>query len=168
MTKMPKIIVEIHQSIANLPYIDKLKEQFIAYKAMSYTYAHDAGLPIAEFLPTLSVEDQMNFPPDHQMFGKDKLFEGPERAINEQLYHVHLYRPEQPKTNWHSSEKEVMQWKCTSDSVLVYSHVPVDTDDSVFLFLRIVDPGAHDAYKTPGLVEKWAKEAQDFRCSYRR
>ncbi|MFH2375026.1 hypothetical protein, partial [Klebsiella aerogenes] len=87
---MPKIIVEIHQSIAHLPNIQKLKEQFIQYKSMSYEYAKDTGFAVTEFLPTLSVADQEAFPPDHQMFGKDKLFEGPQRAIQEQLFHVHL------------------------------------------------------------------------------
>lgn len=165
---MPKIIVEIHQSIAHLPNIQKLKEQFIQYKSMSYEYAKDTGFAVTEFLPTLSVADQEAFPPDHQMFGKDKLFEGPQRAIQEQLFHVHLFRPNQQKTYWHTDEKPVMQWECTSDSALVYSHIPTSTDDSLFLFIRVIDPGAHDAYKQPGLVEKWAKLAQDHRCTVRR
>lgn len=165
---MSKIIVEIHQSIAHLPNINRLKEQFIQYKSMSYEYAKDTGLAITEFLPTLSVPDQQAFPPDHQMFGKDKLFEGPQRAISEQLYHVHLYRQGQEKTHWNTDKNPVMQWKCTSDSALVYSHIPASEDESLFLFIRVIDPGAHDAYKQPGLVEKWAKLAQDYRCSVRR
>jgi len=51
---------------------------------------------------------------------------------------------------------------------LVYSHIPTDTDDALFLFIRVIDPGAHDSYKQPGLVDKWAKLAQDYRCSTRR
>lgn len=161
---MPKIIVDIHQSISTVPGIEKLKEQFIEYKSKAYEYAEDNECSASEFLPTLSAADQLEFPPDHQMFGKDKLFEGPDRAIKEQLYHVHLFRPEQEKTKWHTEESPRPQYECTSDSALVYSHIPTDTDDSVFLLLRILDPGAHGAYKQPKLVEQWAKLAQDYRC----
>lgn len=165
---MPRIQVEIHESIAHLPYIESLKNQFIAYKSTAYSHSQDTGLPISEFLPTLSMTDQMEFPPDHEMFGKDKLFEGPDRAIKEQVYHVHLYRPNHKDTKWHSEKNPLVQWKCTSDSALVYSHIETDTEDSIFLFIRIMDPGAHDAYKQPGLVEKWAKLSQDYRTSHRR
>lgn len=165
---MPTIEIVVHPSIADLPQIEKLKQDFLAYKLLSYNYAEESGLPISEFLPTLSVEDQRTYPPDHEMFGKDKMFEGPSRAIREQLYHVHLFRPAQEKTRWHNENNELAQWYCVSDSALVYSHIEQDSEDTIFLLLRVLDPGAHDAYKEEGLVDKWAQLSQDFRHNLKR
>ncbi len=169
-----KIIVHIHPDIMGLPNIEVFKSEFESYKSLSFEYAEENSLPVSDFLPALSEADQKEFPPDHLLFGRDRLFTGGwsgythkprvDRAAHDALYHVHIYKPEDKHCHWHDVEKgiEINQWYCRSDAALIYSYIDDLSGDFNFLMLEIVDPGAHAKYEQNGAIVYWRKKAEAY------
>lgn len=153
--------------------IDELAIEFQIYKEQAFQYAEDTQLDVDEFLPALSEPDQMAFPPEHLLFGRDRLFIGGwkgyrgrsgagDRAANDALYHVHIYKPDDDRCVWYSNEMELNQWACRSDAALIYSYFDDLSGNFNFLLLELIDPGAHDAYEQDGTIVGWRKKADHF------
>lgn len=168
-----QVIVHIHPDIAMLDGIDEFSAEFKIYKEQAFEYAKDEGLDIEELLPVLSEDDQKNNPPGHFLFGRDRLFTGGwkgysggaglgNRAANDALYHVHIYKPDDDECFWYTEELEVNQWRCRSDAALIYSYFDDMSGNFNFLLLELVDPGAHAAYQQDGTIVGWRKKAELF------
>jgi len=157
--------------MATLPNVQLFVDEFIAYKELAYEYAEQSNCDAADFLPALTEEDQQSFPPDQQLFGRDRLFIGARLrggAANDPLYHVHIYKPDDDKCIWHDEGKvHVNQWSCTSDAALIYAFMDNDSDDFHYLLLEIVDPGAHERYEQDGAIGHWRKLVVAFRAANR-
>jgi len=163
----PRIFTHIHPNVASLPNIDVFVTEFRKYKELAFVYAVENDCSAADFLPTLTEDDQQSLPPDHILFGRDRLFYGKGmKAANDPLYHVHIFKPDDDKCIWHEEGKsDVNQWYCTSDAALIYAYMKNDSDDFNFLILEVVDPGAHAKYKEDGAVEHWRRLVIAYRAS---
>ena len=165
-----QVIVHVHPDIGMLDGIQDLAREFKIYKEQAFQYAEEEGMDAEEFLPALSKPDQEAFPPGHYLFGRDRLFTGGwlgyraragfgDRAANDALYHVHVYKPDDEKCIWHDEVMDVNQWFCRSDAALIYSYFDDQSGNFNFLLLELVDPGAHDAYEQDGVIVGWRKKA---------
>ncbi len=165
---LPRIIVHIHNELSRLPGVESVAREFETYKSYALQIATDSECDVSNFLPTLDEEDQKAFRPDHQFFGRDRLFYGERiRAANDPVFHVHLHHEETIKS-WYDFDKAdvfVSQWHCVSDAALVYAYLKTESDDYHFLLLEIVAPGAHDLYQTEGKIAEWRHKTRNFRYS---
>lgn len=161
----PQIIIHQLAHIAALPNAVQYLEEFRIYKEQSFQIADDYQCDVSELLPVLPQDEQEQYPPEHPLFGRDRIFCGHyQGAANDPIYHVHL-NDYSDGLVWDGGDEgvRVNQWSCTSDSALIYAYLETASDDYHFLVLDIISPGAHAHYEIDGMIASWRRQARDFR-----